>query len=55
MGVNVHRLPAALDAFAAAVVRMYRRFEERDPQPWRKAMTAAATGWAAHRGVTPPG
>jgi hypothetical protein len=47
--------PAALDAFAAAVVRMYRRFEERDPQPWRKAMTAAAAGWAAHRGVVPPG
>ncbi|HEX4832115.1 MAG TPA: protein kinase [Trebonia sp.] len=41
--------PAALDAFAAAV-GMYQRFEELDPQPWRKVMTAAATRWAEHRG-----
>jgi hypothetical protein len=43
--------PAAVDAFAAATVRMYQRFEQLDPQPWRKAMTTAATDWAAHRGV----
>jgi hypothetical protein len=45
--------PAALDAFAAATVRMYQRFEQLDPQPWRKAMTAAATRWADHRGQAP--
>jgi hypothetical protein len=45
--------PAAVDAFAAATVSMYQRFEQLDPQPWRKAMTAAATGWAEHRGKTP--
>jgi hypothetical protein len=44
--------PAALDTFAVAVVRMYQRFEQRDPQPWRKAMTIAATDWAAHRNAT---
>jgi hypothetical protein len=42
--------PAALNAFAAATVRMHQRFEQRDPQPWRKAMTTAATDWAQHRG-----
>jgi hypothetical protein len=41
--------PAAVDAFAAATVRMYQRFEQLDPAPWRKAMTAAASGWAGHR------
>jgi thiamine kinase-like enzyme len=41
--------PAALDAFAIAAVRMYRRFEQPDPEPWRRAMTAAAD-WARHRG-----
>jgi hypothetical protein len=45
--------PAALDAFAAAAVRMYQRFEELDPQPWRKAMTTAATTWAEHRQQAP--
>lgn len=44
--------PGAVDAFAAAVVRMYWRFEEMDPEPWRKAMTAAAQAWAEHRNVT---
>jgi hypothetical protein len=44
--------PAAVDAFAAAMVRMYQRFEQLDPEPWRKAMTTAATGWAEHRGET---
>jgi Ser/Thr protein kinase RdoA (MazF antagonist) len=44
--------PAAVDAFAAATVRMYQRFEQLDPQPWRRAMTTAVTDWAAHRGVT---
>jgi hypothetical protein len=41
----------AVDEFAAATVRMYRRFEARDPEPWRKAMTEAVTGWAEHRGL----
>jgi len=40
---------AAIDAFATAAVRMYQRFEELDPAPWRKAMTTAATIWADHR------
>jgi hypothetical protein len=40
---------AAVDAFAVATVRMYERFEERDPAPWRKAMTSAARAWAGHR------
>lgn len=43
--------PAALDAFAAATVRMYQRFEQLSPEPWRKAMTTAATDWATHRGA----
>ena len=47
--------PAAVDAFAAATARMYHRFEQLDPQPWRTAMTAAATSWAEHRGQTPAG
>jgi hypothetical protein len=47
--------PAALDAFAAATARMYQRFEQLDPEPWRKAMTAAATGWAEHRDLAPQG
>jgi hypothetical protein len=43
--------PAAVNAFAAAMVRMYQRFEQLSPEPWRKAMTTAAADWAAHRGV----
>jgi hypothetical protein len=43
--------PAAVDAFAAATVRMYEHFENRDPAPWRKAMTQAAAAWAEHRGA----
>jgi hypothetical protein len=45
--------PAAIDAFAAATVRMYQRFEQLDPEPWRKAMTTAATTWADHRTPQP--
>jgi hypothetical protein len=41
----------AVDAFAAATVRMYQRFEARDPAPWRKAMTDAVILWAEHRNV----
>ncbi len=44
-----HADPAAITAFAAATLRMYQRFEEHDPQPWRKAMTTAAAQWAEHR------
>jgi hypothetical protein len=43
--------PSAVNAFAAATVRMYQRFEQLDPQPWRKAMTTAAVSWAEHRDV----
>lgn len=43
--------PEAIDAFATATVRMYRHFENRDPAPWRKAMTIAVTAWAAHRNI----
>jgi len=45
--------PAAVDAFAAATLRMYQRFEQLDPQPWRKAMTIAAATWADHRAPQP--
>jgi hypothetical protein len=45
--------PEAIDAFAAATVRMYDHFEKRDPAPWRKAMTEAAASWAVHRGTAP--
>jgi hypothetical protein len=34
---------------------MHQRFEQLNPEPWRKAMTAAATAWAEHRGQTPAG
>jgi hypothetical protein len=44
-------VPAAVDAFAAATVRMYQRFEHLDPEPWRKAMTTAATSWVEYRGA----
>jgi hypothetical protein len=44
---------AAIDAYAAATVRMYRRFVRRSPDAsWLGAMLQAATGWADHRGVT---
>lgn len=42
----------AIDAFATATVRMYRHFENRDPSPWRKAMTQAAATWATHRSMS---
>lgn len=41
--------PATIDAFAAATVRMYQHFENRDPAPWRKSMTDAVVSWADHR------
>jgi hypothetical protein len=41
--------PAAINAFAESTVRMYQHFENRDPAPWRKAMTRAAATWASHR------
>lgn len=43
--------PAAIDAFAAATVAMYQRFEQLDPAPWRTAMTEAVNRWAQHRSV----
>ncbi|MEV0635865.1 protein kinase [Streptomyces sp. NPDC050619] len=45
--------PEAVDAFAAATLRMYRAFADRKPDaPWLKAMEAAAQTWADHRRVT---
>lgn len=44
--------PSALDAFAVALVHMYRRFAEMDPAPWRTAMTEAAEAWAQRRGIS---
>jgi hypothetical protein len=46
--------PEAINTFATATVRMYQHFEQRDPAPWRKAMTIAATTWAAYRGISEP-
>lgn len=44
--------PRALDAFAAADVRMRRAFAGRYPdEQWLKAMVVAAEAWAGHRGV----
>ncbi|MDS1269276.1 hypothetical protein RIF23_03080 [Lipingzhangella sp. LS1_29] len=44
----------AVDAFAAATVRMYREHAKRFPdQQWRKAMVVAAESWATHRGLSP--
>ncbi|KPI12015.1 hypothetical protein OK074_2636 [Actinobacteria bacterium OK074] len=45
--------PKALDAFAAATVRMYRTFAGRRPgAAWLEAMVEAARFWAGRRGVT---
>ncbi|MGW7292407.1 protein kinase [Streptomyces xiamenensis] len=45
--------PRAIDAFAAARVRMHWTFTRRKPQErWLRAMAEAAEAWARHRGVT---
>ncbi len=45
----------AVDAFAAANVRMYRSLVERKPDAeWLRAMLTSAEAWATHRGVTLP-
>ncbi|WP_405887892.1 phosphotransferase [Streptomyces sp. NBC_01136] len=45
--------PKAIDAFAAATLRMYRTFADRKPEEsWLKAMVSAARSWVGHRGVT---
>ncbi|GAA2623407.1 protein kinase [Actinomadura fulvescens] len=42
----------AIDAFAAANLRMYRRFADRNPDAtWLQAMATAAHEWAAYRDV----
>lgn len=42
--------PAAVDAFAAATLRMYRAFVERKPDAvWLTSMVTAAESWAEHR------
>lgn len=44
--------PRAVDAFAAANLRMYRVFAERKPDAsWLKAMAVAAQSWVEHRGM----
>jgi hypothetical protein len=44
--------PRAVDAFAAATLRMYRAFVERKPDAaWLRAMVAAAESWVEYRGV----
>jgi len=48
----VNAEPRAVDAFAAATVRMYRQFAQRKPGSWLEAMAAAAEEWTALRGVT---
>ncbi|WP_344592365.1 RIO1 family regulatory kinase/ATPase [Actinomadura vinacea] len=48
--------PFAVDAFAAATLRMWRERVERNPDTgWLKAMATAAQEWAGHRGLTPSG
>ncbi|MGW3954111.1 hypothetical protein ACWEKM_25035 [Streptomyces sp. NPDC004752] len=45
--------PRAIDAFAAANLRMSRAFVERKPdEDWLKAMVEAGRAWTDHRGVT---
>ncbi|MFF4573561.1 protein kinase [Streptomyces sp. NPDC001410] len=45
--------PGAIDAFAAANLRMYRAFAERKPDAaWLKSMVAASRSWTEYRGVT---
>jgi hypothetical protein len=44
--------PTAVDAFAAATLRMHRTFADRHPEAsWLTAMAEAARSWADHRGV----
>ncbi|MFJ5227426.1 phosphotransferase [Streptomyces sp. NPDC088400] len=45
--------PKAIDAFAAATLRMHRAFAERKPDAsWLRAIAEAARSWASYRGVT---
>jgi hypothetical protein len=45
--------PKAVDAFAAATVRMYWRFAKRKPdESWLTAMAVAAEEWTTYRGIT---
>ncbi|MBA2806930.1 hypothetical protein E0500_005590 [Streptomyces sp. KM273126] len=45
--------PGAIDAFAAANLRMSRAFAERKPdEGWLKAMVETGRSWTEHRGVT---
>ncbi|MFC5723476.1 hypothetical protein ACFP1Z_25250 [Streptomyces gamaensis] len=48
--------PGAIDAFAAANLRMNRRFADRNPEAsWLTAMVAAAQAWTDHRGIPETG
>ncbi|WP_242641028.1 phosphotransferase [Streptomyces kasugaensis] len=45
--------PKAVDAFAAATLRMHRAFADRTPDAsWLRAMATAAQAWTDHRRVT---
>ncbi|KIF74412.1 hypothetical protein QR77_11325 [Streptomyces sp. 150FB] len=45
--------PKAIDAFAAATLRMHRAFAERKPDAsWVRAMAEAARSWATYRGMS---
>ncbi|MGW2948940.1 protein kinase [Streptomyces eurythermus] len=44
--------PGAVDAFAAANLRMHRSYAERNPDAeWLNAMVAACQAWTDHRGI----
>ncbi|WP_181796210.1 hypothetical protein [Streptomyces sp. WELS2] len=44
--------PGAVDAFAAAGLRMHRFYAERNPDTeWLNAMDAACQAWTDHRGI----
>ncbi|MBK3576094.1 phosphotransferase [Streptomyces sp. MBT65] len=46
--------PQAIDAFAAANLRMYRASVDRKPDvDWLKAMVGACLAWTEYRGLTP--
>ncbi|MFF7090801.1 hypothetical protein ACFY9A_00195 [Streptomyces rubradiris] len=44
--------PGAVDAFAAASLRMHRSYAERNPDAkWLNAMVSACQAWTDHRGI----
>jgi hypothetical protein len=45
----------AADAFTEATRLMWHEIAASDPQPWKRDVAAAASRWAAHRGLPPAG